>query len=193
MIQIRRFHESIQIGHRDEVFSAWDADDRPLADGRQVVSLGPWETVTLGSVDEAAYWLRRLNITEEEHPLLRSLLTDDQPGLWLTGRKTVIEQIGHGLAVGQLVMRRRAAQPQPIARTAARSPQPPPPPASAPARRAPASAPPPPVHDGTFSVDADLAAQVAAIVAAAQSGVPFCEMCEKAREEEAAAAGEAQA
>lgn len=62
----------------------------------------------------------------------------------------------------------------------------PPPPAPAPSpRAAPAAAPSP--AETTFGADLDVAAQVAALVQAAQDGVPFCEECAKAAAQRAAA------
>ncbi|MDE2396869.1 MAG: hypothetical protein KGL43_18875 [Burkholderiales bacterium] len=52
--------------------------------------------------------------------------------------------------------------------------------AAAPSRPRPAAVAPPAAEDTGFARDLDVAAQVAALVAAAQSGVPFCEECARA-------------
>lgn len=75
---------------------------------------------------------------------------------------------------GRLLLQRLA--PPPVAEAAA-----PPAPAAAP-RAAPAATPPAPAAETTFGADVDVAAQVAALVQAAQDGVPFCEECERARQ-----------
>lgn len=81
------------------------------------------------------------------------------------------------LALGRTTPELRRLVPPPV-----EGPAPPPPPAAAP-RAAPATAAPAPASDSTFGSDLDVAAQVAVLVAAAQSGIPFCEECERARQE----------
>jgi hypothetical protein len=63
------------------------------------------------------------------------------------------------------------------------------PPAAAPAPTAPRAAPvaPPPPVETTFGSDLDVAAQVAVLVQASVSGVPFCAECAKAAAKRAAA------
>ncbi|MCZ8177278.1 MAG: hypothetical protein O9343_19065 [Burkholderiaceae bacterium] len=84
-----------------------------------------------------------------------------------------------------------AGAPATSARTAPRghrlapTPAAPAPPSSAGASQ-PAAAPPPPAEaPGTLSASRDAAALAQALIDAAQSGVPFCEECERARRRQA--------
>lgn len=192
MIQIRRLHESIQIAPWGESIDSRDTDDATPGAALQA-ALGPWEQVIVRSREEAAYHLRRLSISEEEYPQLRSLLAGEGFDLSRKAGKDIIDLIGHRLATGQLVLRVRAAEPKRIARLAAREQPAPaaPAPARSPAPSRAVASPPPPALDGTFLPDADLGAQVDALVLAAQTGAPFCELCEKLRQEQAKADSEA--
>ena len=149
-----------------------------------------------GEYDSAKIWLSGFLVNDERAMNLRIAAHHGGDGLGLTQRsgQHVVDELARRIASGQLRVCHRQSvivDDEPMVMEAAPTTLSPPPPPVARGRSAPVSAPPP--EQRTLPPNVDAAATAAVLTQAAQDGIPFCEVCEKARLERERAAAEAPA
>ena len=142
---------------------------------------------SLGEHEAARDWLRGFLVDDAHAVTLRRLahLAGGDVGLTQHSTQGVIEQLAGLIACGQL---RVCGKDQAVhliqTSTGTAPPGPPPPPPAARGASAPVVAPPP--APSTLPAQVDAAAMAKTLVAAAAEGAPFCEICEKKKQQQAA-------
>lgn len=114
----------------------------------------------------------------------------DGLGLGLMSQQQLLDQMSRLIAIGQVRVCGRASlytQDSAIQTTTGVAPPGPPPAPVGRTRSAPLA--PPPPEETTLPRNADAAAIAAVLTAAAAEGVPFCEVCEKQKQQQPAEAG----
>lgn len=132
-----------------------------------------------GEREAARDWLRGFLVDDAHVAVLRQLAhrAGADRGLPLHTTQAVVDQLAHLVASGELRVCGRDHPSHLIETSVGTAPPGPPPPPVAPrTRSAPVAA---PSEPATLPGNVDASAMAATLVAAAEAGVPFCEVCEK--------------